>query len=81
MSSAVQAWVSQISIMQQSVLLSAIRGPDGVGKFHKCKPLIRWYRRCVLISAFDGCVIDHPFAPGGGSFTGPVYEGFSDCEC
>lgn len=67
----VQKWVSKLSLMQQSVLLSAIRGPDGIAKFHKCKSLIRWYRRCVLISAFDGETLDNPYRPGGGSFTGP----------
>lgn len=69
-----QIWVQRLSFMQQSVLLSAVRGPDGIGKYHKCKMLIRWYRRCVLISAFDGIVIDNPFDPRGGSFTGPSID-------
>jgi hypothetical protein len=37
-----QDWVNNLTFMQQSVLLSAIRGPDGFAKFHKAKPLIRW---------------------------------------
>ena len=57
--------------MQQAVMLSAIRGPDGMPKFHQCKDVIRWYRRCVLISAFDKIAIDNPYHKGGGSFTGP----------
>ena len=71
---ATQDWVHGISIMQQSVLLSAIRGCDGMPKKHKHKPLVKWYRRCVLISAFDGKALTDPFAPGGGSFTGPIAE-------
>jgi len=58
--------------MQQSVLLSAIRGPDGIAKHHQCKALIRWFRRCILIAAFEGKVITNPFTVGGGSFTGPI---------
>jgi hypothetical protein len=60
--------------MQQSVLISAIRNSDGVAKFHKQKPLTRWYRRCVLMSAFDQCELHAPGTPGGGSFTGPVAD-------
>ncbi|WP_293006885.1 hypothetical protein [Nitrosomonas sp.] len=69
--SALQDWVTNLPIMQQSVLMSAIRGPDGIAKKHKCKPLIRWFRRCILLSAFEGIAIDNPYHPGGGSFTGP----------
>lgn len=71
---ATQDWVHDLSIMQQSVLLSGIRGCDGLPKRHKAKTLIKWYRRCVLLSAFDGVGLTDPFAPGGGSFTGPVHE-------
>jgi hypothetical protein len=60
--------------MQQSVLLTAIRGPDGIEKNHVSKRLLRWFRRCVLISAFDKIVFTNPYAFGGGSFTGPSYE-------
>jgi len=60
--------------MQQSVLLSAIRNADGIPKFHKQKQLLRWYRRCVLKSAFDGKELTSPFEEGGGSFTGPIND-------
>lgn len=60
--------------MQQSVLLSAIRGPDGLGKYNKAKMLLRWYRRCILLSAMDGKVLRTPWDKGGGSFTGPSVE-------
>lgn len=74
MPSATQDWVTDLSIMQQSVLFSAVRNADGVAKHHPSKALIRWYRRCVLISAFDGKALTTPNAPGGGSFTGPVAD-------
>ena len=57
--------------MMQAVLLSAIRGPDGITKETPAKNLLRWYRRCVLISAFDKVAITNPVDPRGGSFTGP----------
>ncbi|TXH17965.1 MAG: hypothetical protein E6R03_02970 [Hyphomicrobiaceae bacterium] len=66
-----QAWVGEIPLMQQTVLLTAIRGPDGVSKYNSCKMLLRWYRRCVLLSALDKKVLTDPYARNGGSFTGP----------
>lgn len=69
--SVLQDWVQELSLMQQSVLISAVRGPDGQPKYAPPKMLIRWYRRCVLISALDGEVLDNPVDPRGGSFTGP----------
>lgn len=73
----IQEWVSKLTFMQQSVLLTAIRGPDGLKKDHVSKLLIRWLRRCILYSAFESRLAGKPFAfsdpatPGGGSFTGP----------
>lgn len=69
-----QQWVHSLALMQQTVLLTAIRGPDGIGKYHTSKYLLRWFRRCVLLSAMDGAVLDNPAHTGGGSFTGPSYE-------
>ena len=69
-----QPWVQGLSMMQQSVLISSLRGPDGLRKDHVSKLLIRWLRRCVLLSAFDRCVLPLPYdvgPPKGGSFTGP----------
>jgi len=65
-------WVVDLTLMQQSVLLSLVRNADGIPKFHKQKALIRWYRRCILKSAFEGAELRNPQQPGGGSFTGPV---------
>lgn len=71
MPSVLQPWVQDLNLMQQSVLLGAIRGPDGINKYSAAKSLLRWFRRCVLISAFDGVVLMTPADPRGGSFTGP----------
>lgn len=66
-----QQWVLDIPFMQQSVLFAAVRAPDGLRKNHPVKVLMRWYRRCVLLSAFDQRALTDPFERGGGSFTGP----------
>ncbi len=66
-----QDWVLELPMMQQTVLLTAIRGPDGLAKYHPSKYLLRWYRRCILKSSLDGLVLDNPWDERGGSFTGP----------
>lgn len=71
MTPVIQRWVCELPMMQQTVLLAAIRGPDGLPKYGPTKLLLRWYRRCVLLSAMDGCIIPDPFTLSGGSFTGP----------
>ena len=70
-----QDWVLELSFMQQSVLIAAVRGPDGLRKDHPTKLLCRWLRRCFLVSAFDGKALEDPMYPGGGSFTGPSVAG------
>lgn len=67
-------WVGNISLMQQTVLLTAIRGPDGLRKFHPAKMLCRWLRRSILVSAFDRKPILNPEEEGGGSFSGPCHD-------
>lgn len=69
--SAAQEWLQTIPVMQQSVLFSGIRGMDGLPKLHPAKMLVRFYRRCVLISAFEGATLTNPYDGGGGDFTGP----------
>jgi hypothetical protein len=66
-----QDWVCELTFMQQSVLITGCRGPDGLHKEHPAKDMCRWMRRCFLISAFDGCVLTDPYDERGGSFTGP----------
>lgn len=68
-----QEWTHDLPCMQQTVLLTAVRGPDGVAKYHSCKYLIRWFRRCVLLGALDHNVFENPYDKRGGSFTGPSY--------
>ena len=70
--SVLQPWVEKLPFMQQSVLISAVRGPDTLAKYHHSKYLLRWFRRCVLISAFEKAVLTDPHDPRGGSFTGPI---------
>ncbi len=82
-----QEWVVGLSFMQQSVLLSALRGPDTV-KHPAEKAIKRWFRRCILYSAFESRKTGQPVRfctatePGGGSFTGPLpsseYESLDD---
>ena len=70
--SVLQSWVESLTLMQQSVLITAVRGVDTLTKYHVSKYILRWYRRCILLSAFDQCVLDDPHDPRGGSFTGPI---------
>lgn len=78
--SVTQEWVQQQTLMQQTVLLTAIRGPDGLPKYGGVKMLLRWFRRCVLLSAMDGRVLDNPIDNNGGSFTGPSLQGDDDLD-
>lgn len=73
-----QDWVHGLTFMQQTVLLTAIRGPDGIAKYANVKFLLRWYRRCVLFGALDHNVFTDPADPRGGSFTGPSVEYLAD---
>jgi len=70
MTSVLQPWVMELPFMQQSVLLTAVRGPDGEAKYGPTKYLLRWYRRCILLSSFEGRVINNPWHNDGGSFLG-----------
>lgn len=72
--SVVQDWVSTLPFMQQSVLLTAVRGPDGLPKYHPVKYVLRWYRRCILLSSFKGQVLYNPWVSDGRSFLGASIE-------
>lgn len=48
------SWCLLLPLQQQSVLLLAARGPDGVGKDHPCKPVVVAYRATVLVAAKYG---------------------------
>lgn len=71
MKSVFQEWTSALPMMQQTVLLTAVRGPDGLPKYGPCKYLLRWFRRCILLSAMDKRALTTPYENNGGSFTGP----------
>jgi len=47
-------WCRVLSVQQQSVLLLAARGPDGIAKRHPCKPIHMAYRGSVLVAAKYG---------------------------
>lgn len=47
-----QEWQWSLPIQQQTVLLAALRGPDGIPKYHPCKVIARAYRSCVIKAAF-----------------------------
>lgn len=69
-------WVSNLSYMQQSVLITAVRGADGIPKTHVSKYLLRWLRRCIMLSAFDRvALMTDPHDTRGGNFTGPIPRG------
>lgn len=83
--SVLQDWVLNLTFMQQSVLISAMRGPDAV-KNDAEKAIKRWLRRSVLYSAFETAKagvptrLNSPTALGGGSFTGPLPERFNSLD-
>lgn len=49
-----QEWMFPLPMQQQSVLVLACRGPDGVGKFHPTKKIVARYRATVLKAAYLG---------------------------
>lgn len=75
MISVLQPWVEKLPLMQQTVLLTCIRGPDGLPKEHVTKYLLRWLRRSVLLSALDHEILSDPYNEKGGNFTGPSFHG------
>lgn len=51
-------WCLRLAVQQQSVLLLAARGPDGIAKTHPCKEVQRAYRGTVLIAARFGRLLE-----------------------
>lgn len=60
-----QDWILDLTMQQQSVLVIACRGPDGVGKFHPMKTLVCYYRATVFKAAYLG----RPMRPDEGDNT------------
>lgn len=48
MKSVLQDWVMTLPMMQQAVLCSALRGPDGVSKLSNVKVPLRFFRGVIL---------------------------------
>ena len=51
-------WMADLPMQQQSVLVLALRGPDGIRKHHPCKDVVRAYRGSVLMAAKFGRSLD-----------------------
>lgn len=49
-----QEWMFNLPMQQQSVLVLACRGPDGIPKFHPTKQIVTRYRASVLKAAYLG---------------------------
>ena len=49
-----QEWMYPLPMQQQSVLVLACRGPDGIAKFHPCKEIVARYRATVFKAAYLG---------------------------
>jgi hypothetical protein len=49
-----QDWMLDLTMQQQSVLVLACRGPDGIAKFHPSKLIVARYRATVLKAAYLG---------------------------
>jgi hypothetical protein len=47
-------WVDHLSLQQQAVLILGCRGPDGFPKYHQSKPLLYFYRSCIISAAHTG---------------------------
>ncbi|WP_441256446.1 hypothetical protein AB7Z32_23905 [Bradyrhizobium sp. 482_C4_N1_1] len=49
-----QEWIFETTMQQQSVLVLACRGPDGIRKFHPTKKIVARYRASVMKAAYLG---------------------------
>lgn len=47
-------WMTSLSLQQQSVVLLAARGPDGIAKDNPCKVITKTYRGTVFVQAKIG---------------------------
>lgn len=52
-------WCLRLPLQQQSVLMLASRGPDGMPKYHPCKPIHVAYRGTVLVAAKYGRLLEY----------------------
>lgn len=54
MTSVLPEWLSNLKIQQQTVVLLALRGPDGFEKHHGSKRVLYFFRASVLLAADRG---------------------------
>lgn len=52
--SVIPEWFGELTMQQQSVVLLAARGPDGISKDHPVKDVQRAYRGTVFLAAYYG---------------------------
>jgi hypothetical protein len=64
------------TLMQQAVLMAAVRCEDGTPKRHPMKDMVRLLRRAVFVSSFSGKEFDDPWEDEGqgGSFSKPLLQ-------
>ncbi|QTG12385.1 hypothetical protein G6M86_03620 [Agrobacterium tumefaciens] len=74
MTSVLRPWLSNLPLMQQAVLMTAVRAEDGTPKHHPMKDTVRLLRRAVFVSSFSGKEFDNPWEDEGqgGSFSRPL---------
>jgi hypothetical protein len=82
MTSVLRKWVMERPLMQQAVLMAAVRCEDGTPKRHPMKDMVRLLRRAVFVSSFSGLEFDDPWEDEGqgGSFSKPLQPGQSIFE-
>lgn len=69
-------WMLKLPMQQQSVLVLAARGPDGISKGHPCKAIVQAYRAMVLKAAYRGRLL----RPGETGSDFMSLDRFSDAE-
>ena len=74
--SVAQDWLLALPMQQQSVMLLACRGPDGIARHHPCKDAIRALRATVLNNARFGRALT--FGEVGDSFI--LLDVFADAD-
>lgn len=74
MTSVLRKWVMERTLMQQAVLIAAVRCEDGTPKRHPLKDMVRLLRRAVLVSSFSGKEFDDIYEDEGegGTFSKPL---------
>jgi hypothetical protein len=75
-----QGWAWKLPLMQQTVLLCTLRGPDGMTKNSPAKTIVRFMRRAILHNARPLEQSDFMAEVGPHSFIDYVNEFFEDTD-